>query len=276
MMTEEGHAMAETSVRNDPTVLVLTPVKDAEPVLDRYFAAIDTLTYPRELMSIAFLESDSSDGTYRLLEERIGTLRQRFRSAALFKKDFGFRIPKNVPRWARSIQIERRGILAKSRNHLLFRALGDEDWVLWLDADVEDYPPDVIQRLLATGKEILQPNCVREYGGPSYDLNAWRDGGSRHMHDLRLEGDLVRLHAVGATMLLVKADAHRDGLVFPPFLYGRSNPLIRKRNGLGGWWTRWIRPRSGEIETEGLGIMAHDMEYECWGMPNLEIKHKDW
>jgi hypothetical protein len=268
--------MAETSMRNDPTVLILTPVKDAEPVLDRYFAALDTLTYPPERMSIAFLESDSSDGTYRLLEERVGTLRQRYRSAALFKKDFGYLIPKNQERWSRKIQLERRAILAKSRNHLLFRALGDEDWVLWLDADVEEFPPDVIQQLLATGKEIVQPNCVLEYGGPSYDLNAWRDKGKRHMHDLRREGDLVRLHAVGGTMLLVKADAHRDGLVFPPFLYGKGNPLIRARNGLGGWWKRWVRPRSGEIETEGLGIMAHDMEYECWGMPNLEIKHRDW
>ena len=31
----------------------------------------------------------------------------------------------------------------------------------------------------------------------------------------------------------------------------------------------------GEIETEGLGMMAHDMGYECWGMPNLEIRHRD-
>lgn len=30
---------------------------------------------------------------------------------------------------------------------------------------------------------------------------------------------------------------------------------------------------TGEIETEGLGMMAYDMGYECWGMPNLEIKH---
>ena len=29
----------------------------------------------------------------------------------------------------------------------------------------------------------------------------------------------------------------------------------------------------GEIETEGLGIMAHDMGHQCWGMPNLEVRH---
>ena len=63
-------------------------------------------------------------------------------------------------------------------------------------------------------------------------------------------------------MLLVRADVHRDGLVFPAFPYGVQNPRIRTDN-------LWI----GEIETEGLGIMAHDLGVQCWGLPNLEIKH---
>jgi len=33
------------------------------------------------------------------------------------------------------------------------------------------------------------------------------------------------------------------------------------------------RDRVGEIETEGLGIMAKDMGVECWGLPDLEIGH---
>ena len=80
--------------------------------------------------------------------------------------------------------------------------------------------------------------------------------------DLRDEGDLVALDSVGGTMLLVHADVHRDGLIFPPFPYGLRNAKIRKRN-------HWM----GELETEGLGIMASDMGVQCWGMPNLEIKH---
>jgi hypothetical protein len=44
----------------------------------------------------------------------------------------------------------------------------------------------------------------------------------------------------------------------------RRTVLARSRN----------RPLSGgEVETEGLGLMAHDMGYTCWGMPNLEIVH---
>jgi peptide chain release factor subunit 1 len=29
----------------------------------------------------------------------------------------------------------------------------------------------------------------------------------------------------------------------------------------------------GEIETDGLGIMAPNMGHECWRIPNLEVKH---
>ena len=65
--------------------------------------------------------------------------------------------------------------------------------------------------------------------------------------------------AYASTMLFVKADIHRDGLIFPPFPYGQRNPACR--------------PGRGELETEGLGIMAKDMGRQCWGMPNLEIKH---
>ncbi len=284
-------------------VLVLTPVKNAEKFLDGYFESLYRLSYPHRLISIAFLESDSLDNTYAKLMRKLPELRRHFRSVSLWKKDFGFHIPAATPRWTEHIQEERRTVLAKSRNHLLFRALNDEDWVLWLDVDVIEYPPDIIERLLAAGKEIVQPHCVLDYGGKSFDLNAWRERGRYHMHDLREEGTLVRLDAVGGSMLLVKADVHRDGLVFPPFPYGNVNPLVRRRyfpavkQALSTLLLEKgaLKPRkligaakamskksfsqvsrircTGEIESEGLGIMAHDMGYECWGMPNLEIRH---
>jgi hypothetical protein len=269
-------------------VLILTPVKDAEDYLNGYFESLYRLTYPRDRISLAFLESDSQDQTYRQLQRRLSELDRAFRSAALWKKDFGFHAPPGTPRWANHIQLERRAVLARSRNHLLFHALDDEDWVLWLDVDVVEYPGDILQRLFETGREIVQPHCVKKFGGPSFDLNAWRDKGKYHLHDLRQEGDLVKLHAVGGTMLLVRADIHRDGLIFPPFLYGKRNPLIRKHNLFFFARRRdllllrtvrdFLQKKSnslGEIETEALGIMAHDMGHECWGMPNLEIRHSD-
>jgi hypothetical protein len=243
-------------------VLILTPIKDAALHVPTYLHGIHSLSYPRNRLSLAFLESDSVDGTHGVLAGEMPELNSLLSRAELHKRDFGFRIPAGQPRYAHHLQVRRRSILAKSRNQLLFRALKDEDWVLWLDADVIEYPSDIIEQLLATGKDIVHPNCVYDYGGPSFDLNAWRKRGKLHLHDLRREGDLVPLDSVGGTMLLVRADLHRDGLIFPSFPYGLRNRKIRTRN-------YWL----GELETEGFGIMASDMGVQCWGMPNLEIKH---
>ena len=104
-----------------------------------------------------------------------------------------------------------------------------------------------------------------EYGQTSFDLNAWTDGGRKHLSDLRGQG-IVRLQSVGGTMLLVRADRHRDGLVFPPFFYGGRSRWVRDPHPLR-------ESHVGEIETEGLAIMAKDMGIECWGLPDLEIRH---
>jgi hypothetical protein len=240
-------------------VLVLTPVKDARPFLDSYLAGLDRLSYPGDRLSLGVLESDSTDDTFAALTAMLPDFLRRFARARLWKKDFGYRLPAGTARWAPQVQLMRRAILARSRNHLLMRALDDEEWVLWLDVDVIEFPPDIIERLLATGRSIVQPHCVLDYGGATFDRNAWRDHGRLHMDALREEGPLVRLDTVGGTMLLIRADLHRDGLVFPPFPYGRANPAAR--------------PGHPELETEGLGLMARDMGHQCWGMPGLEIRH---
>ena len=244
------------------TILILTPIKDAAAHLDRYCQLLSHLTYPHEAISLGFLESDSSDETLQTLSRHVRRWHKEFRRAGHWKKDFGYQVPTGIHRGAEPIQAHRRAVLARSRNHLLAHALEDEEWVLWLDVDVIEYPPDIIERLLATGKDLIQPHCVLDYGGPTFDKNGWRDHGRLHLDDLRSEGDLVELDAVGGTMLLVRADLHRDGLVFPAFPYGLRNPRIRGEKG--------------ELETEALGMMAHDMGHRCWGMPNLEIRHGRW
>jgi hypothetical protein len=252
---------------HDANVVVLTPVKDAADLAADYFERLGALTYPLDRIDVALLESDSRDGTYDAFCAAAAVARPRFRSIRLWKKDFGYRIPDGAPRWDPHYQVERRTILARSRNHLLMRGLGDADWALWLDADVIEYPADILERLLAYRKDIVHPHCVREYGGPTFDLNAWRDHGRLHLEDMRGEAELVPLDAVGGTMLLVRADRHRDGLIFPAYLHGRANPRVRPGN-------MHYPPRSeGEIETEGFGIMAADMGFTCWGVPGLEIRH---
>jgi glycosyltransferase involved in cell wall biosynthesis len=249
-----------------PTILVLTPVKQAAAHLDSYFAGLRALDYPPARLSLGVLEGDSTDGTYERLAERLPDLSSVYRRVTLTRWDSGFRIPDSVPRWAAPLQLPRRAVLARARNRLLAAALEDEEWVLWLDVDVTSYPADVIQQLLAAGRDIVAPHCVVEPGGATFDWNSWREHGEVRMDALRGGPDLVRLDAVGGAMLLVRADLHREGLVFPPFLYGERSRFARDPNPHTG-------TGAGEVESEGLGIMAKDMGYECWGMPNLEVVH---
>jgi glycosyltransferase involved in cell wall biosynthesis len=253
-----------------PTVLILTPVKNAVEFLPKYLENVLKLSYPHNKISLGFLESDSSDGTFDWLQENLPKVSQKFRHVHLFRRDFHFNhYP--LPRWEFRIQFNRRSVLAKSRNMLLHQALRDENWVLWLDVDVAEYPIDVIQQLLQTGKDIVVPNCVVEPGGKTFDLNTFKfkpgaesqdwtphmvDGiilppaeGMTYLQDLR-DQDIVEVDGVGGTMLLIKADLHREGLIFPTFSYNLY------------------------IETNGLSRMAKDMGYTCWGLPQLEIIHR--
>ena len=61
---------------------------------------------------------------------------------------------------------------------------------------------------------------------------------------------VVRLDGVGGAVLLVRAELHRHGLVFPPY------------------------PHRHRIETEGLAMLALDMGTLSYGMPYVEIVHK--
>ena len=248
-----------------PNVLILTPVKGAARHLARYVELIERLDWPRDKLSVGLLEGDSQDDTYDVALSLLPRLRARTRRAQLFRRHFGFSMPAGVPRWTPSLQLARRGVLARARNHLLFHAIDDEDWVLWIDVDVVDYPADALKRLLATGFDIVVPNCVTRPGGRTFDLNNWADAGNTTLSDRRGQGPM-RLNAVGGTMLLVRADLHRDGLVFPAYRYGVESPHIRPLHPTWG---------KGEIETEGLGIMAADMGVQCWGLPDLEIVHAD-
>jgi peptide chain release factor subunit 1 len=249
-----------------PRVAILTPVKDCEDQAKAYFQRLRRLSFPHENISICVLESDSRDRTHAMFQARARKVQWQFHPVQVFKRDFHYQIPQGVPRWDATIQHQRRAVLARSRNHLLFLGVRDADWVLWLDADVIEFPDNLIDQLLAFGKEIVQPHCVKEYGGPTYDTNGWSHSGTKHLHDYRGAG-LVPLTAVGGTVLLVRADCHRSGLIFPPYLYGAASPLARASNGMGD--------ARGEIETEGLGLMAADMNLECWGAPDLEVIHRN-
>jgi len=264
-------ALISSTSRNvtaDAKILILTPFKNAARFVPRYASLLEGIDYDPRLISLGMLEGDSDDGTYEKLQSLVPAWQQRFRRVDLLKHDYGLTL--KTARWAVSGQRMRREVLARVRNRLLSETIRDEDWVLWLDADLVDYPADLIKQLLSSGKDIVVPRCVRP-DGSDFDLNAFRFAPERGPKEAQqylideiyqppkgigrsylgafLQERLVPIDSVGGTALLIRADLHREGLIFPAYSH------------------------HGYIETEGLAMMAKDMGYQCWAMPQLRIIH---
>lgn len=157
--------------------------------------------------------------------------------------------------------------------------------MLWLDADIIESPHTLIQDLASHDKPVIVPNCFQRYTDDSgnaaeraYDFNSWQDsataqelGNKMSNDELLLEGyaelptyrtlmaymeldpknDVrteVDLDGVGGTALMVRAEVHRDGAMFPPF------------------------PFYHLIETEGFAKMAKRLGYQSTGLPNYKVR----
>ncbi len=257
---------------NLPNVAIFVPVRDGAPYLERHFELVAALDYPKDRLRIAYCEGGSRDATLSMLEQWRQDNPAGLQSVDILSEPASTPLARKK-RWKPGFQRKRRAAIAAARNRLAKEALrADDDWVLWLDADLSDFPADIIQTMMAPKVKIITPNSVLEADGRSYDLNAFLDVGTprksqyykhiidglfqppadywhrRHLHDLKFV-DLVPLSSVGGTMLLVHGSVHRAGLDFPE------------------------RPYNDLIETEAFGSLANDLGLTPFGLPNVEIRH---
>jgi hypothetical protein len=257
----------------DGDLLVLIPVKDAEVDLPRCFELLMELDHPRDKLHIRFGHGNSDDKSALLLQGFVDQNQGSFASLGIVNTLRNAPALKRHKRWHANIQRSRRAGIAKARNDLLDASLTEKhDWVLWIDADVTDYPPDIVRKLSAAQGRIVVPNCVLKRGGASFDLNSFLNVCTpsrvalyrqisrgllqppkdwfvrRHLHDLRYL-DKVPLYGIGGTMILIDANCHRAGIRFPELPYRHL------------------------IETEGLGAIASDAGITPYGLPKVEIVH---
>lgn len=150
---------------NKERVLILTPLRNAAEHLFAYFDLLSQLTYPHELIDLAFLVGDSVDDTVAVLAAELDRVQQRtdnvpFRSALIVEKDFGVKLSQNVEdRHGFAAQGPRRKTMGKARNYLLSVALKPEhSWVYWRDVDIQDSPSKIIEDFIAHDRDILVPN----------------------------------------------------------------------------------------------------------------------
>jgi mannan polymerase complexes MNN9 subunit len=279
-------------VGNRETILILTPLAR---FYQEYWDNLLRLSYPHELITLAFIIPKNRDGNLATtaLQEQItktqksGPVKDRFASIIIERQDFDppLQSQNEGERHKMENQKARRATMSRARNSLLFTTLGPStSWVLWLDSDIIETPPSLIQDLAAHDKAIIVPNCFQRFLDPKtkapserpYDFNSWQDsetarklGEEMGPDDILLEGyaqmatyrtlmaymatdggdpkQEIPLDGVGGTALLVKAEVHRDGAMFPPF------------------------PFYHLIETEGFAKMAKRLGWSATGLPNYKV-----
>ncbi|KAJ9665266.1 Golgi mannosyltransferase complex subunit [Coniosporium apollinis] len=225
----------------------------------------------------------------QIAKTQAGANKKRFSAITILRQDTEMPLQSQdeSERHKLANQKARRAAMAKARNSLLFTTLGPTtSWVLWLDSDVIETPSSLIQDLAAHDKPIIVPNCFQRYYNNDkkamdvrpYDFNSWIDSDTAKTlaakmdkDDILLEGYAemptyrtlmayladgtgnvnkeIELHGVGGTALLVKAEVHRDGAMFPPFAFYHL------------------------IETEGFAKMAARLGWKSWGLPNYLVYH---
>ncbi|KAG6026681.1 hypothetical protein E4U19_002486 [Claviceps sp. Clav32 group G5] len=281
-------------IENQEHVLILTPMTR---FYQEYWDNLLRLNYPHELITLGFILPKTKEGNAATaaLQQMIqktqkrGPEKERFKSIIILRQDFDPAIASQdeAERHKMSNQKARRSVMAKARNSLLFTTLGPAtSWVLWLDSDIVETPPTLIQDLATHNKDIIVPNCFQKYYNEEkkkmderpYDFNSWQDSevalqmaAKMGQDDILLEGyaDMptyrslmaymatvggdenlaLPLDGVGGTALFVKADVHRDGAMFPPFAFYNL------------------------IETEGFAKMAKRLGWQPYGLPNYKVYH---
>ncbi len=284
-------------IGNQETVLILTPLAR---FYQGYWDNLLTLSYPHSLIAVGFIIPKTREGNAAtaalqaaIANTQSGPEEKRFASITILRQDFDPPIPSQdeAERHKKENQRVRRAAMSRARNSLLFTTIGPStSWVLWLDSDIIESPPTLIQDLASHDKPVLVPNCFQRFKnerGESdirpYDYNSWQDSdaaaklaASMGPEEILLEGyadiptyrtlmamvgdkgenrdqrAIIPLDGVGGTALLVKAEVHRDGAMFPPF------------------------PFYHLMETEGFAKMARRLGWGCWGLPNYFVSPTLW
>ena len=153
---------------NEESVLILTPLRDAAHFLPKYFDLLSELTYPHDLIDLAFLVGDSTDDTLAVLSSELDRVQKRtdkipFHNALIVQKDFGSIVGMDVAeRHGFEAQGPRRKAIARARNYLLYTDLKPtHSWVYWRDLDLQDSPSKILEDFMDHNKDVLVPSRSR-------------------------------------------------------------------------------------------------------------------
>ncbi|OJJ44752.1 hypothetical protein ASPZODRAFT_731591 [Penicilliopsis zonata CBS 506.65] len=282
------------AVTNGERVLILTPLRDASAFLTKYFDLLYKLTYPHDLIDLAFLVGDCKDDTLAVLSSELQRVQDQveekiaFRSALIVQKDFGADVNMNVDdKHAFAAQGPRRIAIGRARNYLLYSALKpDHSWVYWRDVDIVDSPDRILEDFMAHDKDILVPNIWFHRYKDGHDIEG------RFDYNSWVESDKGRKLRETLPPDTVLAEGYKEYDTGRKYLVSmgdwRNNKDVEvDLDGIGGVniLVKADVHRSGvnfpayafenQAETEGFARMAKRAGYQVVGLPNYVVWHID-
>jgi len=210
-------------------VLIAIPLRNEEQILPRFFSLLEDLDYSIDLLSFAFLEGDSTDNTY----EKLFEWQNSHPSLKVWLKKLDLGMEKT--------KFER---LAISRNTIIEEALKDEDYVFWLEGDIETLPPEILKLLIEEDKDIVAALMV--FSEPPMRSRYYLGRAERpYVKDIAEE--LVEVGWVGG-VFLVKRKVYD----------AKIRCDVRKKIG----------------ETASFCLNAKERGFSCYVDTRIKVKHK--
>ncbi|KAL6707155.1 hypothetical protein ACN47E_004702 [Coniothyrium glycines] len=284
------------AAKNKEHILILTPLRDASDYLAKHFDLLTQLTYPHDLIDLAFLVGDTTDDTLAVLAKELERIQNNpdvaFRSTMIVEKDFGISLSQTVgERHAFENQAPRRKALARARNYLLTTALKPEhSWVYWRDTDIVDSPARIIEDLVAHDRDVIVPNVwfhrYEEQNGNMvdiegrFDYNSWQESPQALKLAASLDKDVILVEGYKqmptnrkymATMGNWRGDKDEE---IPLDGIGGVNIIVKAdvhRSGINFPCYAF----ENQAETEGFAKMAKRAGYGVYGLPNYVVWHID-
>ncbi|PSN63889.1 hypothetical protein BS50DRAFT_637225 [Corynespora cassiicola Philippines] len=284
------------AAQNKERILILTPVRDAAFYMAKHFDLLSELTYPHELIDLAFLVGDSTDDTMAVLSKELDRVQQNpqiaFGSALIVEKDFGVTLSQDVKyRHSFEAQGPRRMAMGKARNFLLSAAMRpDHSWVYWRDVDIKDSPASIIEDFVAHDRDILVPNVwfhrYKEVNGEMvdiegrFDYNSWQESPEGIKLASSLSKDVVlaegyKEYQTNRKYMAKMGDWREDKDVEIPLDGVGGVNIIVKADVHRAGINFPCYPFENQAETEGFAKMAKRAGYGVYGLPNYVVWHID-
>ncbi|PVI07867.1 glycosyltransferase family 62 protein [Periconia macrospinosa] len=286
------------AIKNRERVLILTPLRDASLYLPQYFDLLSELTYPHDLIDVAFLVGDSRDDTIAALAKELERVQSNeevaFRSTMVVEKDFGVTLSQNDVQDRHKLELQgpRRKAMGRARNYLLATALKPEhSWVYWRDVDIKDSPAKIIEDLVVHDRDIIVPNVwfhrYEERGGKEidiegrFDYNSWQESPEGKQLAATLDPDEILVEGyplkynTKRTYMALMGDWRKDkDEEIPLDGIGGVNIIVKAdvhRSGINFPCYAF----ENQAETEGFAKMAKRAGYGVYGLPNYVVWHID-